>query len=201
MTSSKVVIKRLQVPLSSIQCALLLPKNALLFSISAILFPRISLLFSRSAFSFLKNSLLFSGIVLCLPEVPYFYFLCTSFSKNDFFSSWWYLLFVPLRAAKRDNICFALVLFPLVAIYWPTYDVASCLCSHSSNKLWLLDARTTVFLKKYKLYQNLFRYKKLETYIWLWYVWYDTYDMYFIQILASMIVWKMHLEGLKCSDI
>ena len=71
-------------PFTSPKCPFI-PRIALLFSISAILFPRISLLFSRSAFSFLKNSLLFSGIVLCLPEVPYFYFLCTSFSKNDFF--------------------------------------------------------------------------------------------------------------------
>ena len=71
-------------PFTSPKCPFI-PRIALLFSINAILFPRISLLFSRSAFLFLKNSLLFSGIVLCLPEVPSFYFLCTSFSKNAFF--------------------------------------------------------------------------------------------------------------------
>ena len=172
MTSSKVVIKRLQVPLSSIQCALLLPKNALfprtalLFSISAILFPRISLLFSRSAFSFLKNSLLFSGIVLCLPEVPYFYFLCTSFSKNDFFPV--DDTFSLSHSELLREIIFALLLFCfLLQLFIDQLMMLHHACAHiqAINKLWLLDTRTKVFLKKYKLYQNLFRYKKLETYI------------------------------------
>ena len=166
MTSSKVVIKSLQVPLSSIQCALLLSRIALLFSINAIVFPRISLLFSRSAFSFLKNSLLFSGIVLCLPEVPYFYFLCTSFSKNDFFPV--DDTFSLSHSELLREIIFALLLFCfLLQLFIDQLMMQHHACAHiqAINKLWLLDARTKVFLKKYKLYQNLFRYKKLETYI------------------------------------
>ena len=32
-------------------------------------------------------------------------------------------------------------------------------------------------------------------------IWYDTYDMYFIQILASMIVWKMHFWAFRRVEI
>ena len=99
-------VVRLQVSLPSSQCALLLPKNVILFLELpfyfqelplhflelpflfpgiALLFSRSALLFSRSAFLFLKNALLFSRTAFSFPEVPSIYLLCTSFSKKNAF--------------------------------------------------------------------------------------------------------------------
>ena len=141
MTSSKGMIVRLQVPLSSIQCVLLLPKNALLFPELPFYFQLVLFCFLEFLFCFPEVPFHFSKIPCCFLELSFVYQKCLIFifyahlfPRMLFFSSWWYLLFILLRAAKRDHICFALVLFLLVAIYSPTYDVAWCLCSHSSNK-------------------------------------------------------------------
>ena len=67
------------------------------------LFPEITLLFSGSVVLFCKSALLFLKMSHCFPklsfsfpEVPSFYLLCASFSKNAFF----FWLIVPSRSSQ-----------------------------------------------------------------------------------------------------
>ena len=61
----------------------------------------------------------FPESLFSIPEKRSLYLLWVSFSKSGFFQ-----LIVPflLRAAQIDDICFAVVLFPLGTLCWPTYD-------------------------------------------------------------------------------
>ena len=47
---------------------------------------------------------------------------CACFFPRMLFSSWLYFILARLTTAERYNVCFALVLFPLGALCWPTYD-------------------------------------------------------------------------------
>ena len=83
---------RLQVPLSSSQCTLLFPKNALLFLELTLCFPELPFYFLELTFCFPEVSSYFSKMPYCFselptlfPEVSSFYLLCASFSKNAFF--------------------------------------------------------------------------------------------------------------------
>ena len=96
---------KLQVLLFSSQCTLLLSKNALLF-------PEFQFHFSEVPFCFLE--LFFS-----IPEMPSFYLLCLSFSKNVFFQAECTFLF---NLELLRDICLTLF-FPLgTLLYLPTYD-------------------------------------------------------------------------------
>ena len=106
-----------------------LPIYLSLFSRCTILFPEISLLFSRStflfsrcAFSFLRLTLLFSSIWLQFSRSVFFLFTVHVFFPRMLFSSWLYFILARLTTAERYNVCLALVLFPLGALCWPTYD-------------------------------------------------------------------------------
>ena len=173
MTSSKVVIKSLQVPLSSIQCALLLSKNALLFPELPFYFQLMLLCFLEFPFCFPEVPFHFSKIPCCFLELSFVYQKCLIFI---FYAHLFpRMIFFPVddtfslsHSELLREIIFALLLFCfLLQLFIDQLMMQHHACAHiqAINKLWLLDARTKVFLKKYKLYQNLFRYKKLETYI------------------------------------
>ena len=81
-----------------------------------------------------------SKTTYCSPELPFsfpdllsFFLLCVSFCKNADCT----FPLILLRVAQRDNICLALVLFPLVTIYLPTYGALHLACVHiqAINKL------------------------------------------------------------------
>ena len=97
--------------------SLLFSRNAVLFPEVALSFSKSDLLFPRSAFLFLKHVPLFSRIILEFSRIAFFLFPVRAFF---FFSSWFSLLLVLLRTAKRD-ILLALALFPLKTLYWPAY--------------------------------------------------------------------------------
>ena len=139
---------RLQVPLTSSECAL--PKNSFLFPKLRRNFLELPLLFlellfyfpevpfcllelsfyiPEVPFYFSRKPYCFPELLSSLPQVPSSYLLSASFSKNAFFLSWLYLLFVLLRAAKRD-VFLAFVLLPLGIIYWSTYNALHLACVH-----------------------------------------------------------------------
>ena len=55
------------------------------------------------------------------------------FPKNTYFPV---CLLVNLRAAQRDKICLALILFPLGTLYWPTYD--AFLITLTLHEVWFI---------------------------------------------------------------
>ena len=104
---------------SKVARALVLKSMSPFTSQKCLFIPRIALLFPELLFYFPALVFYFPEMPFCFLELSSFYLLCGSFSKNAFFPSKLYLL-VKLRAAQRDNICHALVLFSLGTIYWPT---------------------------------------------------------------------------------
>ena len=76
---------RLQVPLSSNQFVLLLPKNVLLFPEWPFYFTRIALLFSIIDLLFCRSAFSFLDLPFCLPEV-HFYFaeVSVNFSRISY---------------------------------------------------------------------------------------------------------------------
>ena len=92
---------------------------------------------SRKAFLFYKNALLFS-------RKAFFLFTVCFFFKECFFCSCLYLFLVLLKAAQRDKIYLALVLFLLGTLYWPTYDA-----------FWIYMETFFVIYSKFSLHDNL----------------------------------------------
>ena len=103
------LIRRIALLFSRI--TVLFSRNALLFPGVALLFSKSVLLFPRSAFLFLKNASLFSRIVLEFSRIAFFLF---PVRHLFFFSSWFNLLLVLLRATQREFslllLCFHLKL-------------------------------------------------------------------------------------------
>ena len=134
---------RLQVPFSSSQCAFLFPKNTLLFLELPFYLPELSFYFPGLPFYFPEVPFCFLELAFCFLKVPFYgpeMLFCLSKMTNVFqncpldfrryllfiscaclfpwalfFSRWFNLLLVLLRAAQRDNIF--LVLFPLETLY------------------------------------------------------------------------------------
>ena len=109
---------------------LLFSRNAFLFRGVALLFSKSVLLFPENAFLFLKNAPFFSRTVLEFCRIAVFLFPVRVFS---FFSSWFNLLLVLLRAAQRE-IFLALALFLLET---PTYD-AFLITLKPLHRVWFL---------------------------------------------------------------
>ena len=78
-------------------------------------FPEVPFCFLDVSFPFSEIHYCFSAFGFSFPEVASFYLLCMSFSKNAFFQ------LIGLYP-ERYNVCLALVLFPLGALCWSTYD-------------------------------------------------------------------------------
>ena len=112
-TSQKCLLQEL--PLFFSRSALMFPGIVFLFSISALLFSRSVFVFLKKCFILFQNrSLVFQKSVL--------YIYCECLFPRMVFFNWLCLLLVLLRAAQIDDICLAVVLFPLGSLYWPTYD-------------------------------------------------------------------------------
>ena len=71
----------MQVPLSSSQFALLLPKNALLFPVLPFYFPELPLYFPELPVYFSEGPFSFLGLPFCFPKVPFYFALLFYFSK------------------------------------------------------------------------------------------------------------------------
>ena len=100
--------------------------------------PQVNVLFF---FLKIKNILLFQELLFYYPELPFYlrfliafqsislvfqknllfiYCKCFFFPRMLFFSLL-YLLLVLLRASQKDDICLAVVSFPLGTLCWPNY--------------------------------------------------------------------------------
>ena len=120
MTTPKEEV-RLQVPLSPSQCALLLPKNPLLFLIGPFIFHTCPFVFQKCLLFISQKCLfVFQNYPLVFQKRLLFIY-----SEHLFLRMRFFLLLVPfaqVRGAYKDDICLALVLRPFGTLYRPTCD-------------------------------------------------------------------------------
>ena len=106
----------------------------------------------------------FPKMCYCFPELLFGFREVLSFIYQECFFSWLNLLF-PLRAAQRDSICLALILFPLEAIYWVIHD-AFLITLKTRSKYVLCMYNFYVFYSDFSLYDSLDR-AVSEHLVWL----------------------------------
>lgn len=106
----------------------------------------------------------FPKMCYCFPELLFGFREVLSFIYQEWFFSWLNLLF-PLRAAQRDSICLALILFPLEAIYWLIHD-AFLITLKTRNKYVLCMYNFYAFYSNFSLYDSLER-AVSEHLVWL----------------------------------
>ena len=120
MTTPKEEV-RFQVPLSPSQCALLLPKNPLLFLIGPFIFHTCPFVFQKYLLFISQKCLfVFQNYPLVFQKRLLFIYSEHLFLRMRFFQL--LVPFAQVRAAYKDDICLALVLRPFGTLYRPTCD-------------------------------------------------------------------------------